>query len=548
MRQLHIEKDTIRQKREYLKKQFLSATSVPTKVYFGIVSIAVLISVSVGSFMFSSCSLNTEPEDFIAPAYYYNNESECEMALTAIYDMMNYNYAASICSYFDTADESWATGTTGTWLYNYFPSDGRVSSFWNTLFTGIERANLLLANIDKANGDEIQLKRIKGEAKFLRAYYYFMLVQLWGDVPLRTEPTASASDIYYPRTPANEIYNFIYDEMVEAESMVGQITDFQYAERVSKSAVQGMLARVCLFMAGSQNNRTEKYQDAIDWSEKVILSGLHSLNPDYSQVFINMIQDKYDIKESIWEIGFRTTGTTDTYWEFGEMGNINGIKQDYLQYGMSTGTYSVYYSLWKKYQPGDLRRDWAIAPFSYKWKTNPPEKVYYDTTIVNMNVNIGKYRREYELTPAESKQKRATGTNCPLLRYSDVLLMAAEAENEVNGPTTKALQYLNEVRLRANASEITGISGKEEFRQIIQDERSRELCFEGLRRMDLIRWGLLIPTMKNLAIYVRETYTNATLRDRCVVPCDNIEEKHLYFPIPQRDMNLNKLLVQNPGW
>lgn len=495
----------------------------------------------------SSCSLNTEPEDFIAPQYYYNNEKECEMALTAIYDKMNFQFANWLSTNFDTADEIWAYSTLGTYINYYYSSDGTVSSFWALLYEGIERANMLIANIDKASFDEAKKNRIKGEAKFLRAYYYFMLVQNWGDVPLKIEPTASASDVYYARTPASEVYNFIYNEMVEAEKMVRPISDSAYSERVTQSAIQGILARVCLYMAGFPNNKTEKFNDALMWSEKLIQSGLHSLNPSYSQVFINLIQDKYDTKESIWEIGFRTTGLTDSYAEYGEMGNTNGIPQNTLAYGMATGSFSSQYQLWKKYTPGDVRRDWAIAPFYYQG-TNTLTKVYHDTTKVISNRSIGKYRREYELTPAESKQKRANGTNYPILRYSDVLLMAAEAENEVNGSTVKALQYLNEVRIRAHAPIYTAVSGKEEFRGIIQDERSRELCFEGLRKMDLRRWGIMIPVMKNLAAFIRQTETNTTMITRSALACDNVSEQHYYFPIPVRETNLNKLLTQNPGW
>lgn len=498
--------------------------------------------------IFSGCSLNTEPEDFISPAYFYSTVAECDQALTAVYDKMNYSFVNLIMAPIDAADEMWAAGsTTGTWLYYFYSNDGNVATLWSTLYDGIERANMLLANIDRAEIDETQKNRIKGEAKFLRAYYYFLLVQNWGDVPFKTEPTKSAADVYYARTPQTEVYDFIYNEMVEAEGLVRPISEYTYAERVTQSAVQGFLARVSLFMAGFPINDTEKYKDALAWSEKAIQSGLHSLNPDYSQVFINLIQDKYDIKESIWEVGFRWVANTDPYFEFGEVGNTNGIAQNILGYGMATGQYLVYQSLWNKYESTDTRRDWAIAPFNYKYNSNPPVKVFYDNTKI-LDRHIGKFRREYELTPLQSQQKRANPTNWPLLRYSDVLLMAAEAENEVNGPTAKALQYLNEVRARANASLITTVAGKEGFREVLQEERSRELCFEGLRKMDLRRWGILVPRMKEVLNYVQTTYTNATSKTRASVPGTNISEQHLYFPIPLREMNLNNLLTQNPGW
>ena len=498
----------------------------------------------------SSCSLDTEPLDFIAPQYYYNNEAQCSSALTAVYNRMDYSYGDRISTYFDTADEMWSSGTTGNmWVNNFYSNDDNVLTIWRQLYDGIERANMLLANIDRAQMDTTKRNIIKGEAKFLRAYYYFMLVQNWGDVPFKTTPTASASDIYYPRAPAAEIYDFIYKEMTESEGIVLPITSYTYAERVSQSAVQGVLARVCLYMAGFPNNKVEKYAEALKWSEKVIQSGFHSLNTDYKQVFINMIQDKYDTKESIWEIGYQTTGIADLYWVFGQMGNMNGIAQNIIGYGMAAGNFTVQDFLWKKYAPGDTRRDWAIAPFTYVYNSKPPIKTYWDTTQVILQRYIGKYRREFELTPIASQQKRANGTNFPLLRYSDVLLMAAEAENEVNGPTAKAFQYLNTVRSRAHATLISDAASKDAFRTIIQDERSRELCFEGLRKQDLKRWGIMISGMKALAVYTRQTFTsNATILGRAVLACDNITEQHFYLPIPLNDLTLNKLLTQNPGW
>ncbi|PWJ57748.1 putative outer membrane starch-binding protein [Dyadobacter jejuensis] len=494
----------------------------------------------------SSCTLDTVPVDFIASEYYFSNEEQCTLALTGVYDRMDYNYATNLCTLFDTADEMWAFGTIGPWVNSFYSSDTRISSFWKQMYEGIERANMLLDKIDDADMDDSRRMVIKGEAKFLRAYYYFMLVQNFGDVPFKTTATASASDLFYPRVSSDEIYDFIYDEMVEAEAMVAPITSYDYAEHASKSAVQGMLARVSLYMAGFPNNRTEKYADALKWSEKVIQQGFHTLNPDYSQVFINLIQDKYDTKESIWEIGFRTTGASDSYYEFGEMGNTNGIYQNILEYGAATGTFKVYGALWNKYDTLDTRRDWAIAPYDFVYNSNPPEKRYFDSTKATNSRYIGKYRREYELSA--NKQKRANGTNYPLLRYADVLLMAAEAENEVNGPSLKALGYLNQVRERAQAPLISDVASKDTFRKILQDERSLELCFEGLRKQDLKRWGILIPTMKDLAKYIRDTETNATIVTRATLPLDNVTEQHYYYPIPLREMNLNKLLTQNPGW
>ncbi|HVI44812.1 MAG TPA: RagB/SusD family nutrient uptake outer membrane protein, partial [Chitinophaga sp.] len=230
------------------------------------------------------------------------------------------------------------------------------------------------------------------------------------------------------------------------------------------------------------------------------------------------------------------------FQERGVLGVSNGITQNNVALGYSNGQFNVYEKLYRKFEVKDVRRDWAIAAYRYAGDNGPDKVNWTDTQIYNRKV--GKFRREYE--PVSDKVKNETGTNQPLLRYADVLLMAAEAENEINGPSAIAYQYLNEVRARAKASLITGISDRDAFRSIIQDERYRELCFEGFRRNDLIRWGILVPTMKALANSIAQTApVSFKYASRAG---DNISDKHKYLPIPQRELALDNLLKQNPGW
>jgi starch-binding outer membrane protein, SusD/RagB family len=498
----------------------------------------------------SCTSLDVKPTDFTSPEFYYNTEEDLNFALTGVYDVMGksalYGHDG-LMGGFDVADEFYFVRARGPHIYNYNASDSWLVPLWQTLYTGIERANMLLANIDKANITDAKRQVIKGEAKFLRGFFYFLLVQNFGDVPLKTTPTASVNDVFLTRTSTRAVYDFIYKEMSEAEALVKPTVEFPYAGRATKSAVQGILARVSLFMAGFPNKDTGRFQDALVWAEKVIQSGNHSLNPDYSQVFINLIQDKYDLKESIWEVEFFTTGITDTP-EAGVVSISNGIPQQILEYGFATGGMFIQEKLYRSYEANDVRRDWAIAPYSFKNSSTPPLKVYWtDDQIYDRQ--IGKFRREYELVT--DKSKNVTGINFPLLRYSDVLLMAAEAENELNGPTEKAYTYLNLVRSRAKASTYSMALNKFDkvaFRQVIRDERSRELCFEALRRQDLVRWGILVPEMKNMIDYINQTTATATLKTRAALAAQNLTETHLLLAIPSREMSLNKMLVQNPGW
>jgi hypothetical protein len=160
---------------------------------------------------------------------------------------------------------------------------------------------------------------------------------------------------------------------------------------------------------------------------------------------------------------------------------------------------------------------------------------------------------EYELlTP---KNRSYNGTNFPVMRYSDVLLMKAEAENAVNGPTTAAYDALNQVRRRAYEKPLTapdavadapaGLS-KDDFFAYVVDERSRELCFEGIRKHDMVRWGTYITGMKALAADI--TATAPSNYKFAAKSGDNMTARNVVFPIPNSEVTANHLVTQNPGW
>src|SRR5690606_14101298 len=139
------------------------------------------------------------------------------------------------------------------------------------LFNGINRTNMLLDNVDKNTGISIEVRRrVRGEALFLRGYYYFVLAHLWGGVPVFTKPTASANDTDSERYSLAEVYEQVLTEMTVAEALVPGIEQVQFGGRVSKSAVRGILARVCLYMAGEPLNDQSKCAEARDWAKKLM--------------------------------------------------------------------------------------------------------------------------------------------------------------------------------------------------------------------------------------------------------------------------------------
>ncbi|WP_256012355.1 RagB/SusD family nutrient uptake outer membrane protein [Desertivirga xinjiangensis] len=395
----------------------------------------------------TSCNkfLDVVPTDSLSPKNFFKNEADVNAALSGVYDVLGKSatYGRNLYFEMDVADDSFVALSTWTQdiaLYNYNPSDTKLTDTWTALYNGINRANMLLENIGNANMDANKKKAAEGEALFLRAYYYFLLVSNWGNVPLRLTATASTSEVNFPNTPYKTTYEQIVRDMEKAAEMVYPIANYSYGSRVTKSVVWGILARVNLKMAGAPLRDVSRYAEVKKWAEMVKTAG-HSLNPDYRQVFINMSSNKYDTKEVIWEVEFGLrNGTQD---EEGSLGSINGIGAN-ATIGYSYGAKHTTEKYYKLFDSKDLRRDWTISPFSYG--TTGAKNAYTPAQIYNRY--DAKWRREFEPLP---RFNGTTQINFPILRYSDVLLMLAEAENEMSTlvPPQTAIDAVNEVRRRA---------------------------------------------------------------------------------------------------
>nr|WP_121273241.1 RagB/SusD family nutrient uptake outer membrane protein [Pedobacter schmidteae] len=590
--------------------------------------------------------LNTNPKDFLPPEAYYDTKEKLNASLAGVYDVLGSTglYGSRMCYLLGLeADEGYyARSTTpiGPHEYNFTAGHANISLYWTSLYTGVTRANALLANLDNnPQIDKAVRDQIRGEALFLRGYYYFMLVQSFGGVPLVLKPTLDVDDIDIPRATDKEVYDQILTDMKAAEGLVAGIRTLGYGGRVSKSAVRGILARVCLFMAGYPLKDVEKYKDAREWAKKVMddTEAGHDLNPSYSDIFIKYARDEYDIKESIWEVEF-WGNNAEAFTEAGGVGYLNGPASANTETGEGFGGVRATASLYQLYKVGDLRRDWSIASFTYNATGALGSKTAITTVGVATlyNRTSGKYRREYELVLPKSRS--VTPINFPLLRYADVLLMFAEADNELNGtPTQEAIDAVNKVRQRSmstgvkaftltngganytsaptvtisdpgtggvraqataaistSTKKVTGITlafdgvtgtqmgrnyttatvtitggggtgatatatvhkltdanatatdiaSQESFRQFIQDERARELCFETLRKGDLIRWGVFVFRMNQIGDLVTQQVPTAYWAQRY----HNVKEKHLLWPIPTSEMAVNNALKQNPYW
>lgn len=530
-------------------------------------TIGVLMILMIFSNISCKKILDTVPTDFLSPDNYYKTPADLQIALNGIYrsltvaDVYGNNY---LYMFNANTDESYSRSVEDNPSYNYDAASAKNEGFWKGLYAGIQKANLLLSNVDAVNMDATRKNAIKGETLFLRSYMYFLLVSNYGDVPLILKPTSSVLDVNIARTPMRQVYNQIVNDMITSEGLLKAqtATSLGFGGKISRTAVQGMLGRVYLYMAGFPLNDVSKYKEALFWCQKVVHPTdnppEHALNPDYSGIFINYAKDQYDIKESIWELEFygNTIGIdlTTSY-----CGRFCGVMCTDVDKGAAVAYIKPTRKLFDSYEldPAnptlslDLRRDWNCSP--YYWLGVPAVKTLYATS--GWVKDSGKWRREYEtITP---KNKDFTNENFPVLRYADVLLMLAEAENKVNGPTTIAQDAINQVRRRAYGlllpnppkptvnADVPKTLTQDQFMQYIKDERARELCYEGLRRNDLIRWGNFIGDMKAYLAYALANGANTTAM---TIAAQRISARNIYLPIPIHDIQLNKALTQNPGY
>lgn len=652
-----------------------------------------------------SCNkfLDTKPESFLTQPEYYNDSSKIIKALAGVYQPLTSSSIYGDC-WFDqfaasSSDESFyarsAVSNLYYFLYDY--TDNNIGGFWTQCYVGINRANVLLANISNANGKMSQqsMNYVLGQTYFLRGYFYYLLAQNFGGVPLKLTPSVSVATVNAPRASLADTYKQVLSDMMLGDSLCNTADRIGTGSMVSKTVAEGMIARVCLTMAGYPLKDQSKYAMALDYASRVANSGMHSLNPNYTNVFVNLHQKKYEVKESMWEVEFNTNGN-DGIQDFTRNGNTNGIawSANNGDPGYSYGFVATTDTLLYAFEAGDLRRDWCIAPYSYSTtatSTTPYSYSYYTASQV-FNRLAGKFRREYEITPSASKNKNNTVISWPVLRFADVLLMQAEAENEVNGPTAVSYNAINQVRRRAfgvsisktdatvsvvkaitvatagsgyltnvpnipvtisggggtgatamatvNSNKVvsaigllnvgagytsaptitigaqwaagtnysvnaqvaapngklytvttagtstatppTNTSGassaattgavftyagvaatatatvatttvdlpqdltKDQMRTAIQLERFKELCFEGLRKGDLIRWGVWVQTMNSIGARIKAN--GGTTFSYGGTPGLNVTSRHLLFPIPVTEMTTNKAMTQNPGW
>lgn len=589
-----------------------------------------------------ACSfLDTDPQ-IIPDDGYYNSEQKLIYGLAGVYGVLNSealygNYyslqianADDLC-YFNNYNNSESRPDR----YNHSAGTAAIYDTWSKLYEGIKNANRYIEAVEKTEIDPGKLSVDIGlyiaEARFLRAYYHFLLAQAWGDVPLRVKATTSPNpnDVQMAATPQEQVLKWCADEIEATIPDLYEPID-NTPSRVSQTVAQGILARVYLFMAGESVkqidglDKKEMYRRAAYWANEVIASHKHDLNESYEEIFINMIRDQYDTQfhESMWEAEFLGDRTSATDWTNGRIGDLIGLRSqsrttNYSEWACnySYGYYNGSYTLWQLYWENDRTADetasatvidkrltWNLPGYNYRGMNNQkisyknkagetvtrylqqtqsmfktpwvynnnfampdiegldqtiedafdPADLVYDPTVMCAVRNAGKWRRETVYEKQMSAKSLYTTINFPILRYADVLLMYAEAINEyARAPDDQAKEAIREIRKRAGVKTDESLLGDyRSFRDLVRNERGRELAFEGLRKWDLIRWGTFVEKMHNAGTNqpTENKYRNVSYTNYASANYANVTARHIYLPIPTKELAVNHALRQNPLW
>ncbi len=489
------------------------------------------IVISLGALSFPSCDqlLEEDPRDIVSPTNFFNSDAEVRSAVTGLYQIYHGNSMHGKIGldrfYENGADVIGPNREFGQVepIQAYTLNEGNVGDIsqgggapitWQDLYRVILNANVILDNIQgNENLSQSAADMARGETLFMRAYSYYHLTNLWGDVPYYTEVLPIDEIQSLPRTDVGQVRAGILADLQQAQDLLPE----QYEEggRVSKWAAATVMAKIYLIQ--------ENWQAALDKCLEIIDQSQHSLLPDYASVFdpdneynaeiIWSIDFVKDINQDDWPDHF-TPRIRDEPKNSDDRPALSAAlaerNEGFTGYGLAIPLPDYV----NKFPMDDLRRPMNITQSWLGYELVFP----YMPKMWNLD-QINSPRGNH-------------GDNKIIFRLADIYLMAAEAENELNGPGN-AYAYINAVRERAYEPDqpLSGLS-QPAFREAIYDERKWELGGEGHRRMDLIRWGILLDVVRNTEYRVYD-------------PAPNIQPYHVLLPIPVEELRLNPALLES---
>ncbi|RSK43773.1 RagB/SusD family nutrient uptake outer membrane protein [Hymenobacter rigui] len=468
---------------------------------------------SAGALVSCKDYLDVEPVALNTTAYTFSTVAGATAAIIGAYDPLSgdQSYGTRVSMYFPY-DSDEMIGSVGAAdgarrsiaRYKSLPTNTEITNPWNTLYQGVERSNICIQQIPQmelynsgAAADTAALHRLHGEALTLRAQYYFELIRNWGDVPAQFTPSVSGQDFNLPNADRNATLTKLIADLLQAEKLVPWRTKAGAAsERITKGAVKALRARLALYRGGYslQGNQMTRPADYLDYyriardecASLLTNRAEHTLNTSFLEVFKSINEQR---AESANEIMFQVGMGGSTAVSDSKLGYYNGPRLNASPiYGSTQGAVTVVPTYFYAFDSLDARRDVTITTYSIP-NTN------FQTGVALGAITDGKFRRDWH-TPAIPGTGNYLGYNWPLIRFADVLLMFAEAENELNGPTTAAQNALLEVRTRGFGGNRTralvglDLTSKASFFNALVNERYLEFGGEGIRKYDLLRWNL----------------------------------------------------------
>lgn len=412
--------------------------------------------------------------------------------------------------------------------FQYSASNGAIQSYWESNYGIIHKVNDLLAEMEKnaemTPGDMIN----RGEALFVRAFCYFNLVRAFGEIPLIDFKINDAAEANIPKSSVDKIYTLIDKDLTEAETNLPRTWEAQYVGRLTWGAARSLHARTYMMRNDWSNMRTA--------AEDVIGSGLYNLNTPYENIFR---EDGENCSESIFELQCTSTASLTQSDQIGsQFAQVQGVRgggEWDLGWGWNTPTQQ----LADAFEKGDPRKDETLLYFIKTGEEPdkiPANKPWGEKPVANGDVIAKYFNKKSYSNPALRLQFTRYGfwVNIRLIRYSDIILMAAEAACET-GDLPNAKKYLEMVRSRARGTnigilpEVTTVD-QTELRTAIRHERRVELGMEFDRFYDLVRWGIAKDVLHAAGKI-------------------GYQDKHALLPLPQNEIDKsNGVLVQNPNY
>ncbi len=475
------------------------------------------------------------------PESFWQNEDHAELGLTAVYAPLptipmfgRILTGIHLIHRSDIANPFPQSNVNDAGALSIREENPRNREIYSEFYNLVARANQVINRVPGIDMDAARKTEIMGEAHFLRGLAYFYIVNLWGTSPLSLEEAESLEDLFLPNSTLEQTYASIISDFTVAQANLPADGSPPKGEvgRATWGAATGFLGRSYLYTGDFSSAATEL--------KKVIDLGVYELSENYNDNFTEEIKNT---NESLFEIQYDGNatggwgGSGNNVWR-AQAWEADVAPRNYSsQQSMSVNQWVLDLFLSEQTINGEEDpRTKATLLWNY-----PGAMIYQDVFAEQMlgddlnRVWVRKYlnfRRENSLTPGSWA---GATNNWKIFRYADLLLMYAEAENEVNGGSLSAHNALNQVRDRVEMPNASGLD-QSQLRQVIRDERVKELAIEGNRMFDLNRWGIAADRFEQNPEF-RSNSLGVFTRG-----------KHEYLPIPSQDVESNPNLNQNPGY